>query len=160
MNTRDSNYWHNIVALTFIRNSIDRSLYESITLALITPNARTTYQALKKRFCKALWSSIIWHAEILFNPSDCSATLTSHAIALQHAINNIESQIEALDSKTILTLSLFFSALQLHEPLLNALDSRKAIDPSLEIHAKDILDIANQMQQHSALDPSSSITLS
>ncbi|MBW0522753.1 hypothetical protein O181_062468 [Austropuccinia psidii MF-1] len=36
----------------------------------------------------------------------------------------------------------------------------KAINPSLEIHAEDILDIANQMQQHPAIDSSSSITLS
>ncbi|MBW0528772.1 hypothetical protein O181_068487 [Austropuccinia psidii MF-1] len=126
----------------------------------LTPNAGTTYQALKKRFCKASWSSIIRHSEILFNPPDRLNTLTSHAVALQHAINNIESQIGAINSKTILTLSLHFSAWKLHEPLLNALDSRKAINPSLEIHAKDILDIANRMQQHSTIDSSSSITLS
>ncbi|MBW0538332.1 hypothetical protein O181_078047 [Austropuccinia psidii MF-1] len=158
--TRDSDYRRNLVALTFIRNSVDRSLYKSITSALVTPNARTTFQALKKRFCKASWSSIIWHAEILFNPPDRSTKLTSHAIALQHAINNIESQIGTMNSKTILTLSLFFSARQLHEPLLNALESRKAVNPSLVVHAKDILDIANRVQQHPAIDSSSNITLS
>ncbi|MBW0524484.1 hypothetical protein O181_064199 [Austropuccinia psidii MF-1] len=160
INTRDSAYRRNLVALTFLQNSINRSLYESITLALVTPNAHTTYQALKKQFCKASWSSIIRHAEILFNPPDCLTTLTSHAVALQHAINNIESQIGAVNSKTILTLTLFFSAQQFHEPLLNALDSRKAIDPSLEIHAQDIVVIANRMQQHPTIDSSSSITLS
>ncbi|MBW0476761.1 hypothetical protein O181_016476 [Austropuccinia psidii MF-1] len=160
MNTHDSDYRRNLVARIFIHTSFDRSLYKSVTLALVTPNAHTTYQALKKRFCKVSWSSISQHAEILFNPPDRLTTLTSHAVALQHANNNIESQTGAVNSKTILTLSLFFSARQLHESLLNALGSRKAIDPSLEIPAEDLLDIANRMQQHPAFDSSSSITLS
>ncbi|MBW0537794.1 hypothetical protein O181_077509 [Austropuccinia psidii MF-1] len=72
---RDSNYRQNLIALSFIWNSVERSLFDSIVARITMPNSRSVYQAIKKRFNKASWSSIIHHANLLFNPTDQQSNL-------------------------------------------------------------------------------------
>ncbi|MBW0567664.1 hypothetical protein O181_107379 [Austropuccinia psidii MF-1] len=67
---RDTNYRRILVALSFIFMSIDRTLFQSTTSQIYMPNAQSTYQALKKRFSKALSSAIVQHASRSFVPSD------------------------------------------------------------------------------------------
>ncbi|MBW0535227.1 hypothetical protein O181_074942 [Austropuccinia psidii MF-1] len=45
---RDTDYRRNLIALSFIRNSMDRPLYDSIIARLTMPNARMVYQAIKR----------------------------------------------------------------------------------------------------------------
>ncbi|MBW0535338.1 hypothetical protein O181_075053 [Austropuccinia psidii MF-1] len=109
------------------------------------PNARSVYQSIKKRFNKASWSSIIHHANLLFNPTDQQSNLVRHAINLGEAVEAIESQIGPLDSAKMITLSLFFSIPKLRHQITLALDTRMAASPSLDINVEDILDIVQQI---------------
>ncbi|MBW0503131.1 hypothetical protein O181_042846 [Austropuccinia psidii MF-1] len=145
INEKDKDYRRNLVALSFIRNSVERQLFDSISSRLIMPNARTVYQALKNRFGKSSWSSIIHHAETIFNPTDQSGNIVQHAIALGEAVEAIENQIGALDSNKIITLSIFFSVPHLGEQIMAALDNRLAANPSMMIQSEDILDMVRQM---------------
>ncbi|MBW0468093.1 hypothetical protein O181_007808 [Austropuccinia psidii MF-1] len=128
-----------------IRPSVERSLFDSIVSQITMPNARSVYQAIKKRFNKASWSSIIHHANLLFNPTDQQSNLVKHAIHLGEAVEAIENQIGPLDSAKIITLSLFFSIPRLQHQITSALDTRMAASPSLSINVEDILDIVQQM---------------
>ncbi|MBW0534653.1 hypothetical protein O181_074368 [Austropuccinia psidii MF-1] len=147
---RDTDYRRNLIALSFIRNSVERSLYDSIIARMTMPNARTVYQAIKKRFSKASWSSIVHHANFIFNSSDHQHDTAQHVIRLNEAIESIESQLGPLDSSKILTLSLFFSLPNLQAPITSALDTRLAANPGLQINAEDIMDIVQQMRSRSA----------
>ncbi|MBW0540546.1 hypothetical protein O181_080261 [Austropuccinia psidii MF-1] len=153
INEKDKDYWQNLVALSFIRNSVERQLFDLISSQLIMPNARTVYQALKNCFRKSSWSSIIHHAETIFNPSDQSSNIVQHAITLGEAIEAIGNQIGALDSNKIMTLSIFFSVPHLQEQITAALDTRLAENPSMTIQSEDILDMLRQMS-HSSLKTS------
>ncbi|MBW0533153.1 hypothetical protein O181_072868 [Austropuccinia psidii MF-1] len=139
---RDGDYQQNLIAMSFLRHSIERTLFQSITLRIRMPNARTCFRALKDRFNEISWSSIIHHASICFNPTDHSTDITSHAINVGEAIEN---QIGPMDSNLFNTLSLYFSVPQFQKQITNALDTRLAANPSLTVHSEDILDIVRQL---------------
>ncbi|MBW0542359.1 hypothetical protein O181_082074 [Austropuccinia psidii MF-1] len=143
--SRDDDYRHNLIALAFIRHSVERPLFNSITSRIFMPNARNVYQAIKDRFNRASWSSIVHHASLVFNPIDQSLDPNQHALRLGEAIEAIENQMGPLDSTKILTLSLFFSMPHLRDKLTSALDTRLAINPLLAVRPEDILDIVRQM---------------
>ncbi|MBW0532137.1 hypothetical protein O181_071852 [Austropuccinia psidii MF-1] len=140
---------------------MDRPLYELIIAWLTMPNARTVYQAIKRRFRRASWSSIIHHAKLIFNPTNHQHDLTQHAINMGGAIEAIESQLGPLDSSKISTLSLFFSLPHLHDQINSALDTRLAANPELTVNTEDILDIVQQLHGRSTpADNEGSIHLS
>ncbi|MBW0535509.1 hypothetical protein O181_075224 [Austropuccinia psidii MF-1] len=158
---RDLDYRRNLIALSFIQNSVERSLFDSIISWLSMPNARSVYQAIKKRFSKASWSSIVNHANVIFHPSTQSSNLMKRVIDLGEAVAAIEGQIGPIDSNKIITLSLFFSIPHLHDQITAALDTRLAANPSLTINAEDILDIVQQMNnKHVPTPPEDSMQLS
>ncbi|MBW0476476.1 hypothetical protein O181_016191 [Austropuccinia psidii MF-1] len=158
---RDADYRRNLIALSFIQNSVDRPLYNSIIARLTMPNARTVYQAIKQQFSKASWSSIIHHAKLLFHPTNHQHDITQHAINMGEAIEAIESQLGPLDSSKISTLSLFFSLPHLHDQITSALDTQLAANPKLTVNTEDILDIVQQLQGRSTpIDNEGSIHLS
>ncbi|MBW0536437.1 hypothetical protein O181_076152, partial [Austropuccinia psidii MF-1] len=142
-NERDSDYRRNLVALSFIRNSIDRSLFQSIISQLYMPNARLVYQSLKKRFGKSSWSAIVQQARCIFVPTDQSSNLINHLVVVQGALNDLQSQIGIFTPENLLPIILYFSAPQLQGKITTALNTRKAINPSIEIYANDIIDIAS-----------------
>ncbi|MBW0528000.1 hypothetical protein O181_067715 [Austropuccinia psidii MF-1] len=148
--SRDPDYRRNLIALAFIRHSVYRPLFDSITSRLFMPNARNVYQALKNRFNRASWSSIVHHASIILNPVDQSSNITQHTLRLSEAIEAIENQIGVLDANKIMTLSLFFSMPHLRDQITSALDTRMAVNPSVTIHPEDILDIVWQMSSQSS----------
>ncbi|MBW0538318.1 hypothetical protein O181_078033 [Austropuccinia psidii MF-1] len=158
---RDLDYQRNLIALSFIRNSVERSLFDSIISRLSMPNARSVYQAIKKQFSKASWSSIINHANILFHPPTQSPNLMKQVIDLGEAVEAIEGQIGPINSNKMITLSSFFSIPHLHKQITAALDTRLAANPSLTINSKDILDIVQKMNnKHLPASPEDSMQLS
>ncbi|MBW0513325.1 hypothetical protein O181_053040 [Austropuccinia psidii MF-1] len=134
---RDTNYRRNLVALSFIRMSVDCTLFQSTTPQLYMPNARLTYQALKKRFGK-------------------STNLLQHSLTVQASLDALQSQIGPLTAKNITPIILFFSAPQFQDQITTVLDTRKASNPDLNITTTDILDITNCLQ--SKFMPESSST--
>ncbi|MBW0560505.1 hypothetical protein O181_100220 [Austropuccinia psidii MF-1] len=122
------------------------------------PNVRTVYQAIKQRFSKASWSSIIHHAKLIFHPTNHQHNITQHAINMGEAIG---SQLGPLDSSKISTLSLFFSLPHLHDGITSALDTCLAANPELTVNTEDILDIVQQLQGRSTpIDNEGSVHLS
>ncbi|MBW0537164.1 hypothetical protein O181_076879 [Austropuccinia psidii MF-1] len=107
------------------------------------PNARSIYQSLKKRFSKSSWSAIVQQARSIFVPTDQSSNLINHLVVVQGALDALQSQVGTLTPENLLPIILYFSALQLQGQITTALDTRKAINPSIEICANDILDIAS-----------------
>ncbi|MBW0467755.1 hypothetical protein O181_007470 [Austropuccinia psidii MF-1] len=69
--------------------------------------------------------------------------------------HRLQSQIGPLTTKNILPLLLFFSAPQPQEKITISLDTQNASNPSLEICANDVLDIANQIKLKYMPEPSS-----
>ncbi|MBW0486088.1 hypothetical protein O181_025803 [Austropuccinia psidii MF-1] len=116
--------------------------------------------ALKKRFSKSSWSAITQQASQIFIPSDQSGDLVNHSIHVQAALDALQSQIGPLTTDNILPLVLFFSAPQLQEQITTALNTRKASNPSLDICANNILDIANQIQSKYIPESSTSLQIS
>ncbi|MBW0583157.1 hypothetical protein O181_122872 [Austropuccinia psidii MF-1] len=142
---RNNDYQRNLIAMSFLRHSIERTLFQSITSRIRMPNARTCFRALKDRFNKISWSSIVHHASTCFNPTDHSTNLTTHAINIGKAFEAIKNQIGPMDSNLFTTLTLYFSAPQFQAQITNALDTRLAANPSLTVQSEDILDIVRQL---------------
>ncbi|MBW0540440.1 hypothetical protein O181_080155 [Austropuccinia psidii MF-1] len=67
----DGNIKRNLVARLFIEHSFNPHVYESITSQILTSDARKIFQALKDTFNCPSWSSVVYHAGIIFrNSSD------------------------------------------------------------------------------------------
>ncbi|MBW0536606.1 hypothetical protein O181_076321, partial [Austropuccinia psidii MF-1] len=131
------------------------TLFQSTTSQLYMPNARSTYQALKKRFSKASWSAIVQHASRVFMPSDQSSNLLQHWINIQASLDALQSQIGPLTAENITPIILFFSAPQFQDQITTVLDTRKASNPDLNITTTDILDITNRLQSKFTTESSS-----
>ncbi|MBW0583837.1 hypothetical protein O181_123552 [Austropuccinia psidii MF-1] len=159
---RDNDYQRNLIAMSFLRHSIERTLFQSITSRIRMPNARTCFCALKDHFNKISWSSIVHHASTCFNPTNHSTNLTTHAINIGEAIEAIENQIGPMDSNLFTTLTLYFLAPQFQAQITNALDTRLAANPSLTVQSEDILDIVRQLtsKQSKTNEDDNSIQLS
>ncbi|MBW0522567.1 hypothetical protein O181_062282 [Austropuccinia psidii MF-1] len=138
---RDKDYQRNLVVLSFIRHSVERQLFDSISNCIVIPNARTIYQAIKKCFSKSSWSSIIHYANILYHNTNQTQNINQRAIPLGEAVEAIENQIGPLDGNKFITLCLFFSVPHLHKQITAALDTRLAANPLMPIHSEDILDM-------------------
>ncbi|MBW0583484.1 hypothetical protein O181_123199 [Austropuccinia psidii MF-1] len=59
------------------------------------------------------------------------------------ALDALQSQVGSLTPENLLPIILYFSSPQLQGQITTALDTCKAIDPCIEIHANNILNIAN-----------------
>ncbi|MBW0536415.1 hypothetical protein O181_076130 [Austropuccinia psidii MF-1] len=147
--SQDPDYRRNLIALALIQHSVDRPLFHSIMSRLFIPNSRNVYQALKNCFNRASWSSIVHHANIIFNPVNQSLNITQHTLRLSKAIEAIENQIGVLYANKIMTLLLFFSMPHLQDQITSALDTRMAVNPSVTIYPEDILDIVWQISSQS-----------
>ncbi|MBW0477131.1 hypothetical protein O181_016846 [Austropuccinia psidii MF-1] len=148
---RDSDYHRNLIALSFIWNSTERALFDSVISQIVMPNARNVYQAIRSRFRKASWSSIVRHARKIFHPVDKSHNIVKHAINFNETIKAIECQLGPLDSHKILTLSLFFLVPTMQDQITLALETRLAANPKLAINMEDILDLVQQLSHSSDL---------
>ncbi|MBW0555671.1 hypothetical protein O181_095386 [Austropuccinia psidii MF-1] len=60
-------------------------------------SARCIYRAIRNRFNKPSWSSIIHNVRILFNTTDQMDNINDFSLSVYEAINNIENQIGPLD---------------------------------------------------------------
>ncbi|MBW0553340.1 hypothetical protein O181_093055 [Austropuccinia psidii MF-1] len=114
----------NLISVSFIRNSIDPTLFDSIRTRIPISTGRNIYQAIKNQFSKTFWSAVVHQLNTLIHAGDQSFNMTNHAITIQTAINNIKNQLEQITT---------------------ALDTRKATNPGIKIHGKDVLDIIRQL---------------
>ncbi|MBW0549247.1 hypothetical protein O181_088962, partial [Austropuccinia psidii MF-1] len=145
----DSNHLRNLVAISFIEYSIQHHIFESITSPMRLLDARKIYQAIRSRFNKPSWSSIVHNARILFNTSDCMDDINAFSLSVYDAITAIENQIGPLDGEKLATFSIFFAVPQLRDHITAALNTRLAINPHLKINADYLLDMIRQIKTES-----------
>ncbi|MBW0493092.1 hypothetical protein O181_032807 [Austropuccinia psidii MF-1] len=143
--TDDENHLRNLVAISFIENSTDHNVFDSITSPMRKLNARRIYQAMKKRFNKPSWLSIVHHARTIFNTTDQLDNIDKYAISVHNAIAKIEHQIGKLDSENIATFAIYFSVPSLCDHITAALNTRLATNPHLKIHTNNLLDMIRQI---------------
>ncbi|MBW0535806.1 hypothetical protein O181_075521 [Austropuccinia psidii MF-1] len=141
----DGNHLRNLVAISFIENSTDHNVFDSITSPMRNLNARQIYQAIKRRFNKPSWSSIVHHARTIFNVTDQLDNIDQYAISVHNAIARIEHQIGKLNSENIATFAIYFSVPSLCDHITAALNTRLATNPHLKIHTNDLLDMIRQI---------------
>ncbi|MBW0539585.1 hypothetical protein O181_079300 [Austropuccinia psidii MF-1] len=144
-NEKDPIPLRNLISISFIRNSIDPTLFDSIRTRLPIATGRMIYQALKSRFSKTSWSAVVHQLNILIHAGDQSLNMTNHAITIQNVVNNIKHQIGSIDENNLITMLYFLSAPQFKDQITTALDTRKATNPELKIYGEDILDIIRQL---------------
>ncbi|MBW0541651.1 hypothetical protein O181_081366 [Austropuccinia psidii MF-1] len=105
--TTDNNVKRNLVAQPFIEHSIHCSIYESVTSHIFTLDARKIFQALKDRFNCPSWSSVVYHAGVIFcNSSDQLDDINSYAMTITEAIQNLENQLGQINSEMLTTLAI------------------------------------------------------
>ncbi|MBW0491792.1 hypothetical protein O181_031507 [Austropuccinia psidii MF-1] len=124
------------------------------------PNARSTYQALRKRFSKASWSAILQHTSRVFMPSDQSTNLLQHSLTVQASLDALQYQIGPLTAKNVAPIILFFLDPQFQDQITLVLDMWKARNSDLNITMTDILDINNHLKSRFLPESSSAIQLS
>ncbi|MBW0518688.1 hypothetical protein O181_058403, partial [Austropuccinia psidii MF-1] len=107
---------------------------------------RAIYQALKSRFSKTSWSTVVHQLNILMHAGDQSFNMINYAITIQNSINNIKHQIGLINENNSMTILYFLLAPQFKDQVTTALDTRKATNPELTIHGEDILDIIRQLK--------------
>ncbi|MBW0516823.1 hypothetical protein O181_056538 [Austropuccinia psidii MF-1] len=85
--TVDTNIKRNLVSQIFIEHSVRNSAYESVMLHIFSSNARQIYQALKDCFNHPSWSSVVYHANVLFtSSSDHSNDINEHAMLVTEVV--------------------------------------------------------------------------
>ncbi|MBW0527741.1 hypothetical protein O181_067456 [Austropuccinia psidii MF-1] len=91
--TEDSNIKPNLVARLFIQHSIEHSAYEAITSCIHGSNACRIYGALKDRFNRPSWSSVVFHASSIFqNWDDHVNNINMYAMTINEAVQNLENK--------------------------------------------------------------------
>ncbi|MBW0536682.1 hypothetical protein O181_076397 [Austropuccinia psidii MF-1] len=140
-NANDDNHLRNLLAISFIENSIDYNVYDSITSSMKKLDAPRIYQAIRRQYNKPSWSSIVHHAKTIFNPTNWLDNIDKYAICVHEAISKIENQIGPLNSEKIATFTIYFSVPLLRDHITAALNTRLATNPHLQVHTEDLLDM-------------------
>ncbi|MBW0502547.1 hypothetical protein O181_042262 [Austropuccinia psidii MF-1] len=130
----DDNIQRNLVARLFIEHSVSHSAYEAVTSRLFSSDARKIYQALKDRFNRPSWSSVVYHANILFkSSSDHSDDINAHAMSITEAVQNLENQLGQINSEVVTTLAIYFAVPTMHQLITPAINTLMATNPNLKV---------------------------
>ncbi|MBW0539132.1 hypothetical protein O181_078847 [Austropuccinia psidii MF-1] len=150
--TTDNNIKRNLVARLFIEHSVHSSIYESVTSRISTSDACKIFQALKDRFNRPSWSSVVYHAGFIFcNSSDRSEDINSYAMVITEAIQNLENQLGQVDSEMLTTLAIYFAVPSMHQLIIPAINTLMATNPNIKVRPDDLL---NMIRQISTASPS------
>ncbi|MBW0510835.1 hypothetical protein O181_050550 [Austropuccinia psidii MF-1] len=130
----DNNIKRNLVARLFIEHSVNSSAYDSVTSRLSSLNACQIYHALKDRFNRPSWSSVVYHANIVFNPSsDHSNNINDYAMSITEAVHHLANQLGQIDSEMITTLAIYFAVPSMHQLIIPALNTLMATNPNIKV---------------------------
>ncbi|MBW0515134.1 hypothetical protein O181_054849 [Austropuccinia psidii MF-1] len=110
------------------QNIVEHDTYEAITSCVHGSDAHKLYQALKDRFNRPLWSSVILHANTIFqNRNDHVNDINVYAMTINVAVQNLENQLGKIDSEMITTLAIFFAFPSMHQHI-----TLMATDPNVK----------------------------
>ncbi|MBW0536297.1 hypothetical protein O181_076012, partial [Austropuccinia psidii MF-1] len=131
--TADDNIKRNLIARIFIEHSVDHAVYEAVTSRILDSDARRIYRALKDRFNRPSWSSVVFHASNIFkNSSDRSENINEYAMTINEAIQNLENQLGPINSETIATLAIYFAVPSMHQLITPAINTLMATNPNIK----------------------------
>ncbi|MBW0539978.1 hypothetical protein O181_079693 [Austropuccinia psidii MF-1] len=148
----NDNIKQNLVSCFFIEHSVNSGIYESITSQILTYDARKIFQALKDRLNCPSWSSVVYHAGIIFcNSSDRSDTISDYAMTITEAIQSLENQLGQIDSEMLTTLAIYFALPSMHQLITPAINTLMATNPNIKVCPDDLL---NMIRQISTASPS------
>ncbi|MBW0542207.1 hypothetical protein O181_081922 [Austropuccinia psidii MF-1] len=142
----DNNIKRNLVSRLFIEHTVNSSAYESVTSRLSGSNARQIYHTLKDCFNRPSWSSVVYHANIVFKPSsDHSNNINDYAMSINEAVHNLENQLGQIDSEMITTLAIYFAVPSMHQLIIPALNTLMATNPNIKVQPEDLLNMIRQI---------------
>ncbi|MBW0490657.1 hypothetical protein O181_030372 [Austropuccinia psidii MF-1] len=132
--TIDTNVKRNLVARLFIEHSVSSSVYECVTSQIFNSNARQIYQAIKDCFNRPSWSSVVYHANVIFkSSSDHSTNINEHAMLVTEAIQNLENQLGRIDSEMLTTLAIYYAVPLMHQLIIPAINTLMATNPEIKV---------------------------
>ncbi|MBW0506565.1 hypothetical protein O181_046280 [Austropuccinia psidii MF-1] len=144
--TEDSNIKRNLVARLFIQHSVENDAYKAITSCIHGSDARKIYQALKDRFNRPSWSSVVFHANIIFqNWNNHVHDINVYAMTVNEAVQNLENQLGKIDSEMLTTLAIFFAVPSMHQHITPAINTLMATNPNLKVQPDDLLNMIRQI---------------
>ncbi|MBW0544541.1 hypothetical protein O181_084256 [Austropuccinia psidii MF-1] len=144
--TEDNKIKRNLVARLFIEHSVEHDAYEAITSRIHGSDARKIYQALKDRFNRPSWSSVIFHANTIFqNRDDHVHDINMYAMTISEAVQNLENQLGKIDSEMITTLAIFFAVPSMQQHITPAINTLMATNPNLKVRPDDLLNMIRQI---------------
>ncbi|MBW0536231.1 hypothetical protein O181_075946 [Austropuccinia psidii MF-1] len=142
----DSNIKRNLVARLFIQHSVKKDAYEAVTSCIHGSDAHKIYQALKDRFNCLSWSSVVYHANTIFqNRNDHVNDINIYAMTINEAVQNLEHQLGRIDSEMITTLAIFFVVPSMHQHITPAINTLMATNPCLKVRQDDLLNMILQI---------------
>ncbi|MBW0524341.1 hypothetical protein O181_064056 [Austropuccinia psidii MF-1] len=131
---KDDNIKRNLDSQLFIEHSVSHNAYEAVTSQIFSSDARQIYQALKDHFNHPSWSSIVYHANILFEESlDPSSDINHYAISVTEALQNLENQLGRIDSEIITTLEIYFAVPLMNQLITPEINTLMATNPTLKV---------------------------
>ncbi|MBW0537412.1 hypothetical protein O181_077127 [Austropuccinia psidii MF-1] len=132
--TEDNNIKQNLVARLFIQHSVEHEAYEAITSQIHGSDARKIYQALKDGFNRPSWSSVVFHANTIFqNQDDHVHDINMYAMTINEAVQNLENQLGKIDLEMITTLAIFFAVPSMQQHITPAINTLMATHPNLKV---------------------------
>ncbi|MBW0584554.1 hypothetical protein O181_124269, partial [Austropuccinia psidii MF-1] len=144
--TTDTNVKRNIVALSFIQHSVNTRAYESVTSNINAYNACIVYKALKDRFNRPSWSSIILNANVIFqNNGDRLHDINNFSLKVNEAIRNLENLMGPMNGDTIATLAIFYAVPTMKHHITAAINTLMATNPNLAVRPDDLLNMIRQI---------------
>ncbi|MBW0536826.1 hypothetical protein O181_076541, partial [Austropuccinia psidii MF-1] len=124
----------------FQQTSVDSNIKRNLVARLFIEHT------LRDRFTRPSWSSVVYHANIVFKPSsDYSSNINKYEISVTEAVQNLENQLGKIDSEMITTLAIYFAVPSIHQLIIPALNTLMATNPNINVRPEDLIDMIRQI---------------
>ncbi|MBW0527366.1 hypothetical protein O181_067081 [Austropuccinia psidii MF-1] len=125
---------------------VNSNIYGAVTSCIFTSDARQIFQALKDQFNRPSWSSVVYHANIIFcNSSDQSENINDYAMTITEAVQNLENQLGQIDSEMLTTLAIYFAVPSMHQLITPAMNTLMATNPNIKVCPDDLLNMIRKI---------------
>ncbi|KAI7936927.1 hypothetical protein MJO28_015826 [Puccinia striiformis f. sp. tritici] len=142
--------------LAIIKSSVDPALRSSLN----GMTAHGAYTSLKNRFAKPSWSLLLNRWSDVAQAPDTSDSISAGYESIKRSLLDLEERLGGWSTDKLLSLSFHSSLKRYHQPLADAMDSRIAISPNLQITSTDLLNTVSGLHQTSGSVTSSLMGMS
>lgn len=138
---------------TIVEYSIDTSLSPFVA----EKPGWEAFQILKERFGLILWSYLMMKWNRLFNAQDVMVNPNKTYNDLKVCLQTIEQHVGTFTVDNLLAFILHFNAQHSYQEIVNALESRIAIDKKTTVLSKDVLELISRHTASQTDIPSSAL---